>query len=60
LNRLDPRTGRFAHFLHRPGDPATLSHDSVYGMAEGPEGNLWVGTQIGRHHYGTQPINAWG
>ncbi len=47
LNRLDPRTGRFSHFRHRPGDPATLSHDSVYGMVEGPEGDLWVGTQIG-------------
>lgn len=47
LNRLDPRTGRFSHFRHRPGDPATLSHDSAYGMAEGPSGDLWVGTQIG-------------
>ena len=47
LNRLDPETGRFAHYRHQPGDPATLNHDSVYEMAEGPGGDLWAGTQIG-------------
>ena len=47
LNRLDPVTNRFTHFRHRQDDPATISHDSVYGMTEGPDGDLWVGSQIG-------------
>ncbi|MEJ2604422.1 MAG: two-component regulator propeller domain-containing protein, partial [Gammaproteobacteria bacterium] len=47
LNRLDPVTGGFSHFRHRPGDPTSISHDSVYEMTEGPDGDLWAGTQIG-------------
>ncbi|MEJ2516165.1 MAG: two-component regulator propeller domain-containing protein [Gammaproteobacteria bacterium] len=47
LNRLDPRTGRFLAWRHVSGDPDSLSHDSIYGMAEDASGDLWVGTQIG-------------
>ncbi len=47
LNRFDPASGDFVHFRHRPDDPTTISHDSVYGIAEGPGGDLWMGTQIG-------------
>ncbi len=47
LNRFDPVTSRFTHYRHRSDDPTTISHDSVYGMAEGPNGDLWAGTQIG-------------
>ncbi|WP_237055459.1 sensor histidine kinase [Microbulbifer sediminum] len=47
LSRYDPQTGRFRHFRHRTGDPQTLSHESIYGMAEDASGDLWVGSQIG-------------
>lgn len=47
LSRYDPRTGKFQHFRHNSNDPNTLSHDSIYGMAEDTAGNLWVGSQIG-------------
>lgn len=47
LNRLDPQTGEFTHYRHDSADPGTISHDSVYGMAEDDEGHLWAGSQIG-------------
>ncbi|MEJ2256443.1 MAG: two-component regulator propeller domain-containing protein [Woeseiaceae bacterium] len=47
LNRFDPTSGDFVHFRHRSDDPNTISHDSVYGITEGPSGDLWMGTQIG-------------
>jgi ligand-binding sensor domain-containing protein/DNA-binding CsgD family transcriptional regulator len=47
LNRFDPVTSRFTRFLHDPADPETITHDSTYHMAEGPAGDLWVGSQIG-------------
>ncbi|MCU0303859.1 MAG: ATP-binding protein [Thermoanaerobaculales bacterium] len=51
VNRFDPNDGTFARFRHDPADPKTLSHDSVYGMSTGPEGDLWVGTQIGLNRF---------
>lgn len=47
LNRLDPETLRFEVFRSKPDDPATLSYDSVYGIAETENGHLWIGTQFG-------------
>lgn len=47
LSRYDPHTGSFAHFRHNTADPHSLSHDSIYGMAEDAAGQLWAGSQIG-------------
>lgn len=47
LNRRDPGTGRFVQFHHDSADPASLSDESVYGVGEDADGNLWVGTQNG-------------
>lgn len=47
LNRYDPLTGEFQHFRHDSTDPASLPDDSVYGISEGPGGDLWVATQKG-------------
>jgi ligand-binding sensor domain-containing protein/signal transduction histidine kinase len=47
LARLDSATGRFEVMRHDPADPTSLSHDSVYAIAECPDGSLWVGTQEG-------------
>ncbi|WP_193161666.1 sensor histidine kinase [Microbulbifer hainanensis] len=47
LSRYDPRSGNFRHFRHRATDPITLSHDSIYGMAQDGDGMVWAGSQIG-------------
>lgn len=47
LNRRDPQTGRFTRYHHDSADPASLSDESVYGVGEDADGNLWVGTQNG-------------
>lgn len=47
LNVYDPETGRFSAYRHSSDDPATLSNDSIYGMAETGDNRIWVGTQIG-------------
>ena len=47
LSRYDPRSGNFRHFRHRATDPNTLSHDSIYGMAQDSDGMVWAGSQIG-------------
>ncbi|WP_346837445.1 two-component regulator propeller domain-containing protein [Microbulbifer sp. SAOS-129_SWC] len=47
LSRYDPRSGNFRHFRHSATDPHTLSHDSIYGMAQDGDGMLWAGSQIG-------------
>ncbi|WP_175453039.1 sensor histidine kinase [Microbulbifer yueqingensis] len=47
LSRYDPKSGSFRHYRHDVADPNTLSHASIYGMAEDHSGHLWVGSQIG-------------
>lgn len=47
LNRYDPTTGKFNSYRHDSTDPASILDDSVYGIAEGPGGGLWVATQQG-------------
>jgi signal transduction histidine kinase/ligand-binding sensor domain-containing protein len=40
-------TGEFTQFHHDSANPRSLSSESVYGVAQDAEGNLWVGTQNG-------------
>jgi signal transduction histidine kinase/ligand-binding sensor domain-containing protein len=50
LNRFDPRTGRFRHFVHDPSDPASLSNNRVKCILEPEiygEDILWIGTNNG-------------
>lgn len=47
LNRFDPATGGFERFRHDSADPESLSFDSVYGIVDGPAGDLWLGSQEG-------------
>ncbi|WP_226663529.1 two-component regulator propeller domain-containing protein [Microbulbifer aggregans] len=47
LSRYDPRTDSFTHLRHASANLHTLSHDSVYGMAQDSEGQIWAGSQIG-------------
>ncbi|MBU6246403.1 MAG: response regulator [Xanthomonadaceae bacterium] len=47
LNRYDPATGGFVHWRHDPADPASLSIDKVWTIAECSGGTIWVGTEDG-------------
>ncbi len=50
LNRFDPASGRFTHFVNDPGNPASLSNNRVKCILE-PEIHgeeiLWIGTNNG-------------
>jgi ligand-binding sensor domain-containing protein/DNA-binding CsgD family transcriptional regulator len=47
LDRYDPATGKFRNFRHDSTDPASLLEGSINGIAEGPDGLLWVATAHG-------------
>ncbi|MBN2814906.1 MAG: response regulator [Bacteroidales bacterium] len=47
LLRFDPGTGLFTQYKHENGDPASLSSDIVWAIAEDPHQNLWIGTENG-------------
>ncbi len=47
LNLLDPRTGRFQRFEHRPEDPKSLPSEAVHALFVDAAGSLWVGTHGG-------------
>jgi len=42
LNRWRPQTRDFEAWRHDPADPASLPHDFIADLAEGPEGRLWI------------------
>ena len=45
LNRFDGY--RFTHFLRRPNEPNSLSHNWIYALLSDRDGYLWVGTKSG-------------
>ena len=47
VSRYDPRTGKFAHWGHDPGNPSSLVSDRVWVVAQTPDGTIWVGTSDG-------------
>lgn len=47
LTRYQPAEDRFTHFRHQSANPHSLSHESIYGMAQDAAGQLWAGSQIG-------------
>ena len=44
LDRFDPATGTFSHYVHDPADPTSLSDNTVYSLVEDRNGDLWIGT----------------
>ncbi|HLE56634.1 MAG TPA: triple tyrosine motif-containing protein, partial [Rhodothermia bacterium] len=50
----DPRTDRFHHYKHAPGDPTSVARGGVTGLAEDHIGNLWVGTVFGLSRMGPE------
>lgn len=47
LNRYDPKSGRFTHYMHDPNDPGSLASNDVRAIYEDEDGIIWVGTQAG-------------
>jgi ligand-binding sensor domain-containing protein/signal transduction histidine kinase len=47
LNRYDPQTGRFIHYLHDPADPNSLVSNNIRAIYQDALGILWVGTESG-------------
>ena len=44
LDRLDEETGKFTHFRNVPGNPRSLSSNTVRTLYEDRKGVLWIGT----------------
>lgn len=47
LIRLDPATGGITQYLHHPGDPTSLPHNSVRGLWIAEDGAPWLATGAG-------------
>jgi signal transduction histidine kinase/ligand-binding sensor domain-containing protein/DNA-binding response OmpR family regulator len=47
LIRLDTATGGITQYVHRPGDPTSLPHNSVRGVWIGEDGAPWLATGAG-------------
>ncbi|MDJ0839933.1 MAG: ATP-binding protein [Acidobacteriota bacterium] len=48
LNRMDwDQPGRFTAYRHQPGDPNSLSNDTIFCVTEDSRGRIWVGTSQG-------------
>lgn len=47
LNRYEPATGGFRHWLHHAGDPGSLSGDDLMGLAQTSDGAIWAGVYAG-------------
>ena len=68
LNRYDPLTGKFTHFLPNTNNPASPGNSDVTSIAKAGEGRLWVGTLGGLDlldpttgsfaHFRSDPANA--
>jgi len=44
LNRYDPKSKKFKHYIHQKNNPKSISHDWVRIIYEDREGDMWIGT----------------
>lgn len=51
LNKYDPRTGRFVHWINAPDNPHSLSHNHVTSLVQDRTGVLWIGTHRGLNRF---------
>ncbi|MCJ8322147.1 MAG: ATP-binding protein, partial [Colwellia sp.] len=51
LNHFNPKTQKFTHYRHQPGDANSLSDDNIMSLLEDSQGNLWVGTGGGLNQF---------
>lgn len=50
-NHTDPKRATFTQYRKLPGDPTSLSDDSVWTIYESGDGTLWFGTQLGINRF---------
>lgn len=62
LNRFDPATGEFEHYLNEEADTQSLSNNTVTDVLIDHSGLLWVGTYVGLNTYSpvTEQIEYYG
>ncbi len=51
ISRFDKKTKTFENFRHDPGNPDSLSHNSVWTVMAGADGMIWIGTEEGLDAY---------
>ena len=69
LNRYDPRTEEFTHFLHDDEDPSSINNNFINVLYLDKNNNLWIGTPRGIDlydrasgnfkHKGFNPLQKW-
>lgn len=47
LNRYDPNSKKFKHFINNPNDSTTISNNYIRNVFQDSKSNLWVGTDNG-------------
>ncbi|MFH1853479.1 MAG: two-component regulator propeller domain-containing protein [Candidatus Neomarinimicrobiota bacterium] len=51
LNRYDPVTGQYRHYLHDANDPGSISDNGIWTIMSDHSGNIWIGTDEGLNKY---------
>ena len=55
LNRYDPASGLWTHYLPDPDDPISLPSETVVSLFEDHLGQIWIGfTDVGMARYDRQ------
>ncbi len=54
LDRYNPRTNEFTHFVNDPNNPASLANDTVIAVLIDTKGILWIGTHGGLDKYDSE------
>ncbi|MCB0581116.1 MAG: hypothetical protein KDD10_17630 [Phaeodactylibacter sp.] len=54
LSVFNPLTGAFSRYRHDPTDSTSLSSDTLSVIAEGRDGNIWIGTYRGLNRFDLQ------
>jgi GAF domain-containing protein/ligand-binding sensor domain-containing protein len=59
LDRFDPVTETFVHYVHDPDDPNSLSDARIFWVYEDERGTVWVGTNGDGLHRLDPATSAW-
>ncbi|MCG8618958.1 MAG: response regulator [Desulfobacterales bacterium] len=51
LNRLDPDRKKWTRFIHTPGQPNSITGNTVNAVIEDDDGMIWVGTSTGLNRF---------
>jgi ligand-binding sensor domain-containing protein/signal transduction histidine kinase len=51
LNRYDPNTDTFTHYLNNPEDLHSLSNNHINTILKDSKGHLWIGTEYGLNRF---------